>query len=172
MTDIQPPETGPSYRKRPWLRILLFVSLALNLAVAGLFIGMAFDGPPRPSKGGGADFVIPYTRALDEGQRKAVFRDLRQDFRKDKARKALPGVIADYRDALAILTTEPFDEAALMAVLERQTTRAMERQVTGQRVLGSYLASLPPEGRAAYAARLAGEIEHLEKHERRWKDRD
>ncbi|WP_425102454.1 periplasmic heavy metal sensor [Tropicibacter sp. S64] len=172
MTDLQPPPPpGKPPRTRPWLRALLFVSLALNLVVVGLAVGLVLrGGPPHPPRGG-ADYVIPYTRALDEDQRRAVWRDLRQDFR-DKRRQDAPGpdMIADYRDALDVLRADPFDPAAMMAVLERQTARATDRQVTGQKVLSAYLASLSPTDRAAYAARLAQEIDQLEQRRNRWRE--
>ncbi|WP_136439377.1 periplasmic heavy metal sensor [Pacificoceanicola onchidii] len=169
--DPKPSAPTSSNRMKPALRVLLFASLALNLVVAGLAAGvMLRDGPGHPPKRGGADYVIPYTRAFDDAQRKAVWRSLRRDFaerRKDE--DAGKGVIAGYQDALAVLTTEPFDEAAMMAVLEQQTARASERQATGQRVLTEQLKALSAKERAAYAKRLAREIEKLEERRDRWR---
>ena len=53
-------ETTVSARRNPlWMRILLGVSLALNLAVAGLVVGASLRligpyGPPAPHTYGGA----------------------------------------------------------------------------------------------------------------------
>ncbi|MFW2544654.1 periplasmic heavy metal sensor [Primorskyibacter sp. 2E107] len=165
--------TGPDRPtgKRRWLRALLFVSLALNLAVIGLAVGLMLRGaPPRGPERGGADYVMPYTRALDADQRRAVWRDLKRDFseRRDQHGKDRQDLIQDYRDALAVLRADRFDSAAMMAILDRQSARATERQQVGQQVLNAYLASLTPEARAAYAARLAREIDHLQERRNRW----
>ena len=66
-------ETTVSTRRSPlWMRILLGVSLALNLAVAGLVVGASLrligpDGPPAPHTFGGA-----LIRALPHDDRREI----------------------------------------------------------------------------------------------------
>ena len=76
MADKTPQASRPG---RLW-KIVLVVSLALNLAVAGLVIGAAIkgrfgDGPPRSFDLGAG----PISRALEPEERRQIMRDLRQD---------------------------------------------------------------------------------------------
>ncbi len=156
-------------RMRPWLRVLLFASLALNLAVAGMAAGVFLRGGPLRDHHGDRDFVTPYTRAFDEDQRRDLRRALRDGFVAQRGKDgARPDLIQDYRDALTVLRADPFDPSAMARVLDRQSARAAERQSMGQEVLGTYLAALTPEARAAYAQRLEDEINHLANRRERW----
>ena len=72
MTDTTP----PADRRTPtWVKVLLAVSLALNLLVAGIVVGARFgDGPHghdgRPGPRGGFDPALgPFSRALPEPYR-------------------------------------------------------------------------------------------------------
>lgn len=175
MTDAPKPAKAPeadakTYRMRPTLRVVLFLSLAMNLVVVGLVAGFIVrGGPPHPPKRGGSDYVIPYTRAFDEDQRKDVWRSLKRDFAERRERGGdRAGVIAGYNQALEVLRAEPFDQAAMIAVLEGQTARANERLAAGQQVLTNHLSALTQAERAAYADRLAREIERLEERRSRW----
>ncbi|MBY6004603.1 periplasmic heavy metal sensor [Salipiger bermudensis] len=143
------------------LRVLLFASLAANLAVAGVVAGLFLtrpdidrDGPPR-----GRDFVFPYTHALKEEQRRELGRTLRGQVERQRD---TPGDFLDeYRTAIEILRAEPFDPAAFAATLDRQGERAENRQAKGQRLLVDYVAQLTPEERAAYAQRLEDRIREV-----------
>ena len=74
-----------------------------------------------------------------------------------------PGIAAA---GLAVLRAEPFDAGAFAEVLDRQNARAAARQQRGQEILVSYVAAMSPEGRAAFADRVA---EALERGDRRHK---
>ena len=141
----------------PWLRIVLFASLAANLAVVGIVGGMFFlrppldrDGPPR-----GRDFVFPETQRHDLG------RNLRGAFDRDRDRVSGRSFLSGYRSALDVLRAEPFDAQAFGAALRAQGAEAEQRQAAGQRVLVDYVAALPAEDRQAYADRLEAEIEEM-----------
>ncbi|WGW05597.1 periplasmic heavy metal sensor [Tropicibacter oceani] len=157
-------------RMRPWLRVLLFASLALNLAIAGMAAGVVLRGGSPHDRHESRDFVTPYTRAFDERQRDDLRRALRDGYltRKDKD-GARDDLTLDYRAALDVLRSEPFDAAAMAAILERQGARTADRQAMGQQVLSTYLAALSPQEREAYAQRLAQEITRLEARRERWK---
>ena len=149
-----------------WLRLVLFASLALNLAVAGVVVGGVLRGhdgfhpPPR-----GRDFVFPYTHALDEDQRRELGRSLRG--RIERQRDTRGDFLAEYRTAIETLRTEPFDPAAFAATLDRQGARAERRQEEGQRMLVEYVAGLSPEQRAVYAQRLEDKISEIGKRIRK-----
>lgn len=148
-----------------WLRGVLFVSLALNLAVAGMVIGHALGGgpPDRRDRRAGDDPVIPYTRALDEDQRRMLGRTLRDSFKRQRDG-------GDYRFALEVLREEPFDAEKMTSVLQAQGARAEARRSTGQAALTHFLSNLSPKERHAYADRLERQIEQME--ERRARRRD
>ncbi|MAE90853.1 MAG: hypothetical protein CMI67_14910 [Pelagibaca sp.] len=149
------------------MRILLFASLAANLAVIGVVAGLYLNrpdmergGPPR-----GRDFVFPYTHALDEDQRRELGRSLRG--RIERQRDTRGDFLAEYRTAIETLRTEPFDPAAFAATLDRQGARAERRQEEGQRMLVEYVAGLSPEQRAVYAQRLEDKISEIGKRIRK-----
>lgn len=126
------------------LRVLLFASLAANLAVVGVVAGLYLnrpdmdrDGPPR-----GRDFVFPYTHALKEEQRRELGRNLRSQI--ERMRDTPGDFLAEYRMAIETLRAEPFDPAAFAATLDRQGERAEARQAEGQRMLVDYVARLSP----------------------------
>lgn len=146
-----------------WVKILLVVSLGLNLLVAGALAGAVFSGgkwfhkgPPRLEKMGG-----PLTRALSEEDRQAIGRKIRQSYRdgsfsRDRHREAFDGLIADLR-------ATPFDPGAVEARLARIQDVFRERLSFGQALLIERLTEMDDAERAAYADRL------VERRERRRK---
>ncbi|KUF12170.1 periplasmic heavy metal sensor [Pseudoponticoccus marisrubri] len=158
---------------KPWLRIVLFASLALNLAVAGLVAGMLLSGGPRPPDGRHkpGDAIFPYTRAFDEAQGRALRDNLRQAFREDwdGVRRDL---LDDYRAALEVLRAEPFDAQAMQALVEAQVARAEARRLRGQEVFLAMLEGMSPEDRRAYADRLEDHLARLDARRRDKRPRD
>jgi uncharacterized membrane protein len=135
------------------LRIALAVSLALNLAVAGVVGGTLLAGvghPPRPvvrDLGFG-----PFGQALSADDRaalRAAFEAEAPDMRRMRRE-----VRADLARLLAALRAEPFDAAALRAALEAQGAHARERLDLGQRLLADRLIAMSVAERQAYADRL------------------
>lgn len=157
-----------------WLRVVLFASLALNLAVAGVVVGGVLHGAPGWDHGPprGRDFVTPYTRAFTEEERHEIGARLREEFRRDRPDRG--GFVAGYRRGLEALRAEPFSAGAFAETLEAQGEEAERRQEVGQDVLVGYVAAMSPEARAAYADRLEEQLdwfqERFEKH--RHGDRD
>ncbi|MEC3861882.1 periplasmic heavy metal sensor [Mesobacterium sp. TK19101] len=154
-------ETAQPRGTRRWVRVLLFVSLALNLMVVGLAAGMIWRGlPDHREAPQSRDQTMPYTRALERDDQRALRRQLREAFagaprdRGDLARA--------YRRSVELLRAEPFDPDALRANLDAQSRNAQARLTTGQKVLADYLATMSPSQRAAYADRLEQEITRFE----------
>lgn len=157
-TPSQPP------RAPRGMRLLLAVSLALNLAVAGGVVALAIKGPPPPKRG---DIVRDlgfgaFNEALDEKDRAA----LREGFHRKvpDLRKAKAAMRADIDDMLAVLRADPFDPAALDRALAGQRDRVMERVQLGQTLLRERLAAMTAAERAAFADRLE---QSLLRHDRR-----
>lgn len=141
-----------------WVRLVLFGSLAMNLAVVGVVLGGLLSGghkAPPP----GRDFVTPYTRAFTEHERREIGQRLRLEF--DKNRPERGDFIADYRNAAGLLRQDPFDREAFAAALGGQGARAEVRQNLGQSVLVDYLADMSPSARSDYAERLEEQLDRL-----------
>lgn len=161
--------------RKGWLRVAFFVSLALNLAVAGIVAGALLrGGPPRPPSGPPRDAVLPYTRAFSEEQRHELGRALRRAARADRENGAERGdFLSDYTAMLTLLRQEPLDRDALRALLQRQGSRALDRQARGQQVLEDFLAGMNAQDRNAFADRLEAQVQKFEDRRKRWdKDKD
>ncbi|WP_010141908.1 periplasmic heavy metal sensor [Oceanicola sp. S124] len=147
----EPPEPAPRARLGTGLRILLFASLALNLAVVGLVIGLLsrtpFKGPPRPDQVAGA-----LTFALSEPDRRAIGREI---FREMRAQgEGRPNRREEYARVLAALRAEPFQPEDLAQVFALQRDTAMRFQQAGQKALMSRILLMSQDERMAFADRL------------------
>lgn len=140
---------------RRWLKVVLFVSLALNLAVAGLVIGAALKFGPRgddhrPPR---LDQVVgPYTHALSARDRLAIGQKLREEYR--ISRPTHEQIRAEFASVLQALRAHPYDAAQVEAILMRQMQAGTERQELGQRLLIQRLSDMSDADRAAFADRL------------------
>lgn len=148
----KPKKTGTGMR--PWLKVVLFASLALNLAVAGLVIGAAVKyGPkdgPRPPR---VDMMMgPYTHALSHKDRRAIGEQLRREYRAERPSRAQ--VRAQFEQVLSALRAQPFQPDALDALLQTQLEAGQERQAIGQRLLLQRLSAMSDAERAEFAERL------------------
>ena len=154
MTDVT--NRKPS-RVRPWLRIVLGVSLALNLAVAGLALGAAirFGGPDRARPPLPLGAVL--YRELPREDRRAL-RDDRLGTRPERAERRR----AEAAQLDAALRAVPFDPTSIEAFLEAQSR---QRNALEQALRAAWLtrvSEMSDTARAAYADRLA---EAMARHE-------
>ena len=144
-------------RRTPlWIKILLAVSLALNLAVVGLVAGSSLRGGPMmagrtPAMG----YAMPYVLALPHELRRNVFGAVRQDksYPNRRARRE------EYRRMITALRATPFDAAAVEAVLARQAEGASRVQSSAQAAWLEAVASLSDEERMAYTKRMEDSLE-------------
>lgn len=139
---------------RPWLRVLLVLSLALNLLVVGALVGASVMGskwrshhPSRLEMAGG-----PLTRALSPEDRRAIGKEMRKAYRKEAGHRArhhdeLLGLAED-------LKATPFDPAAVEQRLARHRQSFDDRLGLGLQLLTKRLTQMSAEDRAAYADRL------------------
>lgn len=142
-----------------WMRVLLVVSLALNLLVAGVVVGdVLTEGGggrgPRP-----VEMALgPFARAMDAQDRRAILGSLRGN--PDLRPLSRDQRAAAFGEILSTLRAEPFDrtraETALSAQAER--VQGLERAVQG--ALIDRLATMTPDQRADFADRLEAELEH------------
>lgn len=133
-------------------RFVLVGSLALNLLIIGVAIGVAFNGG-KPGAGQRFDLTVsPLTRAM-EGERSDAVRDaLRSSGAFER------GVRSEMRrDMGALLETlraETFDADAFRAVLMRQRDRLRVGQETVLGAVSAQIDDMNDTERAAFADRL------------------
>lgn len=139
--------------RRLW-RIVLVLSLAMNLAVVGMVAGAVVsgrfgDGPPRSFDLG----LGPVTRALTPDERRDIARALRHDgaLRRFDLRARVSAMV----DAIA---AEPFDAAGLRVLMAEQATRVSAVQARAQDAFVETVSQMSAERRAAFAAQLAQEL--------------
>jgi uncharacterized membrane protein len=159
MTDPSPPAadlpspgnaTAPSPGPR-WIRIALAVSVALNLAVAGLAIGAwVKDGPgrgmPREMSFG------PFTDALSDSDRQEIRKLLGE--RRQGLRAEREAARAELQSLLATLRAAPFDPAAAQAALSAISSRATDRLDLGRSLIEARILAMSDAERLAFADRL------------------
>lgn len=138
------------------IRILLILSLALNLLVVGLVAGAWAFGPhhrqPR-----GVDLVLgPVARALDEEDRRAIRDRL---IEQPELRRSGRAERRETQQALiTALRAEPFDPDALASLLDAEQNRAQAVQRAAREAFLARLAEMEPQARRDFADRLASEM--------------
>lgn len=157
MTDLPPSglppaASTPTPRSGRGVKIALAISVALNLAVAGLVLG-AWASDHGPRKGMPRDLGFgPFSEALSPEDRRALrkaFMDQAPDFRttREAAR-------AEFVTLLATLRATPFDPAALTAALTAIETRNADRLDLGRTLIETRLVQMSEADRLAFADRL------------------
>ena len=134
------------------LKIALAVSLALNLAVAGLVAGAWLsDHGPRRDMPRDLSFG-PFTEALSPQDRRALRREFLS--RAPEFRAARQEALAEFDRLLAALRAEPFDPAALTSALAAIQTRNSDRLELGRSLIETRLLTMEEADRRAFADRL------------------
>ena len=140
-----------------WMRVVLVVSLALNLLVAGATVGMVLRGGPPPVAVRDLGFG-PFTAALLPEDRAALRRDWLA--RSDGAGDGRRAMRADMHALLGVLRAEPFDPEALHVILERGAERTSGRLELGLSLIEGRVKALSTAERLAFADRLERELRH------------
>ena len=136
-----------------WVKVILGVSLALNLAIAGVIIGAFARSDGVGARAGAAPdiaaFGAPYMRALSKSQRRDIARQIRDDLGSDlpdrRARRDM------FREVLASLRAEPFDEARLIAATTVQADTAVAVQNAARQAWIGKVSKMSAEERSHYA---------------------
>ena len=142
------------------VKIALALSVALNLAVAGLAVGAWLgDGPHR---GMPRDMSFgPFSEALDDDDRKAIRKALLS--RLGEFREQRDAARAEFEALLVALRADPFDAGALKTALAALEARNAERLELGRSLIETRLIEMTPEERAAFADRLEKGLKHRNK---------
>ncbi len=143
---------------RRWPKVLLAVSLALNLLVIGLLVGAAFHGHSRYRAAHSARSmlqdtgILPFYDALPREVRRRTGQALHQH--PDMARPDSIRISRELADMVAAIRAEPFDAEGLAAVFSAQGQRVSARIAAGQAVLIEQVSALSTGERQAFARRL------------------
>lgn len=139
-----------------WMKILLVVSLALNLLVVGVAAGFAIKGGPKwrggPPGGAGA-----MHRALSEADRAELKQRMIRTFRAEKGGRA--AFHQEMEGLVALLRAETFDGAAAAERMARLREMFDGRMASAQGLLVEYWGEMSAADRAAYADRLEAEMQ-------------
>ncbi len=161
-----------------WLRIVLGLSLGMNLLILGLVGGvmLRFGGPegmrPPPQSVGIALF-----RALPGEDRRALReRSIGMAMGSGMSMKEMqngPHVrqMAQAKAVSAALRATPFDREALSAILDGQVARRLGYQKSMQQAWLERVAEMSAADRQAYAARLEHAMNRSRNRDRRGKSR-
>ncbi len=156
-------DTGNGKRRR-WtgMRVMLAVSLALNLLVVGAVAGALWSGG-GPGRIGGIDpdgrrgplreiGNAPFVRALEPADRRALLTALRDEGATLRQNRA--ALRRSFQALVAALRADPFDPDALQRLFDNQRDAAQIQQRTGERLILERLSAMTQDQRAAYADRL------------------
>lgn len=150
----------PPPRKPRGVRIALAVSVAINLAVAGLVAGLALhDGPFGHGDRLGRDMGFgPFDAVFSPQDRTA----LRQTIvsRLGDFKSARQQMQADLGAILLALRADPFVPATVTTAFDAQAQHLTDRLTLGSTVIRDYLVALPADARLQFADRLDHVLQH------------
>lgn len=132
------------------MKILLGVSLGLNMLVVGI-AGGAFFHKEEPKFIRDAAYG-PYTRALSHEDRKAIGKALRGeagDYRQNQ-----PKIRASYDALKKALMADTYDSDLVHKLIMEQQAHGLKRYQVGQRLLLERLDAMSPHERRKFAERL------------------
>ena len=133
-----------------WVKIVLALSLALNLLVVGIVAGVWWRGAPHDHpRLAGARGGMALIAALDRAERRDIFRELRRSGGLDRS-----GARLDAAEVLAALRAEPPQIDRLGALIDAQSARGQARQVRMRDALLARIGEMSAEDRRRYADRL------------------
>lgn len=133
------------------VKIALAISVAVNLAVAGLAVGAWLGGGGQRDMPRDMSFG-PFSEALDSSDRRAIRRALLD--RMGEFRASRTEARAEFETLLGTLRADPFDPAAMKAALAAIEARNAERLELGRTLIETRLIEMSPKDRRAFADRL------------------
>lgn len=153
MTDATPsPETPKRSRTPLWVRLLLFVSLAFNLAVIGIVSGAMFGRDDRPARISRELGLGPYLWALESDRRQSLQSAARD--RRDEVNSSRREWRHAYAESLQALRADPFDAMLFRNSVARQAELASRGRDMGLDILLAEVSDMTPGERRAFADEL------------------
>lgn len=181
--DVTKDQGAPGLRR--WARVLLAVSLAVNLMILGLVVGShVFDGKDRREGRDGVPREMSQRDGRDrhgEGRLDPAFGPLGRALAGEHRRAAGEALAArggapevnrrqvaqELGQMIETLRAEPFDGAQMNAILQAQHDRFTQRNAMGREILVERLEDMSQEDRAAFADRLERGFRRAMERERR-----
>lgn len=140
---------------------LLFVSLAVNLMIAGVVVGWSFSDERKDRPKGAIRGVLgePFVRALPESSRQAI----RSDIEKERGRisESRNALRERFQAFLAALRSDPFVPEDITRLLKEQRQVGISRQEFGEELLLRRLTEMSADERSDYADRLEQQLKNL-----------
>jgi uncharacterized membrane protein len=148
MTNLPPPDVD--LRCPRWVKVVLAVSLALNLAVVGLVAGMMMRIAPLREVRSNLGYAAPYVIALPGQERRSLLRAIRNDpsLPRRADRKAA------FKDMVNVLRLEPFDRTQVSNILNRQGADVSQIQTVAQSAWLDAVEGMSIKNRLAYIDRI------------------
>ena len=150
--------------KRRWVTVLLTVSLALNLLVAGVALGTVYR-----VKGGDHGKAPP---GFGPALYRALLKEDRKALRKELSERHVRGAkmrTEDFAALEAALRAEPFNPGAVQALLQQQAQAMAELQSDLQVEWLTLISAMTDTERQTYADRLQ-QVVARKTHERKHKE--
>jgi len=148
-----PAKPVPTSGAPRWMKVLLAVSLAMNLGVLGLVGGAALRGAGDRGRPDVREIGFgPFSDALSPQDRQELRRAfLREGGNPRVMRQRMRNEVGTL---LQVLRSEPLQEAELRAAFSQFQQRGQERLDLGQRLLADRIIAMSPDDRARFADRL------------------
>ena len=140
--------------KRRWMPIVLAVSLALNLLIAGIAVGTVLRLRGEGADKGPPGFGPALYRALPKDDRKAMRRELRGLHGKGASLR-----LRDFQAMNTALRAIPFDPGAVELLLQQQAQSMADLQSMLQAQWLERITAMSDEDRQTYADRLEEVVE-------------
>lgn len=145
-------EATPLPKTATWVKVVLVLSLGLNLAILGIVAGAVLkDGPGHRGMPRDLSFG-PFSAAFSREDRRALrsgFIDKAPDFRSGRL-----AAQAEFAALLVALRADPFDPAAFQTALGAIEKRNADRLALGRALIEDRIIDLSPQDRLAFADRL------------------
>lgn len=147
---------------RGWVKGLLILSLTLNFLVAGVVVGGIIGHEKRPPHPPAPDELTfgPLTGAFSKEDRSAMRHAAEGSGTDFKAMRAM--IRGDFERLVVALQADPWDEAAVRAVLTEMRARSLKRMDIGEQVMLERLQAMTPEERKQFAARLSDGVKRFD----------
>ena len=147
-------DTSNAKRRFPvWAKVLLGVSLAVNFAVLGLFLGITSRVGSSPFGPAASAYALPYIVALPKEDRRAIGQGMREAVRNGEvtSRRERRG---RYVEMISVITNERWDEARAQEIMARQASESSAVQDMARQMWLQRMENMSLEERQSYAKRL------------------
>ena len=151
-----------------WIKILLVISLCLNMIIVGLAVGAAYKwfvfGPVPIHQYFGSVGLGGFSGSLDKIDRDQLRLQLAN--RKDSMDEILRDAQQEFESLISILSSDSFDKEALDDHFANQRQLSLNRMETAHSLLSTQIANMTPEERAGVAERMQQGFWHGRKGDR------